>query len=90
MHKIELEEKIVGYMNDLYNVKYLGYIKVTEDNGQYTLELGLPSYMNITYISGQFTSDGEFLDYVKEELRKRNYIRLLKYKVTRTDEKKEH
>jgi len=41
--------------------------------------------MTLTSIAGDFTSDEEFLGFIYEELRKRNYMRVDYYKVVRTD-----
>ena len=39
----------------------------------YQLEIGVPSYMCKTTISGDFNTDEDFLNYVYEELRIKNY-----------------
>jgi hypothetical protein len=82
----ELEEKILDYITTLYSAEYIGLIEVYRDETQYKLILGIPSYMTQTGIMCDADSDDEFLDYIYEELRTRNYVRKETYKVTREDE----
>lgn len=55
----------------------------------------MPSYMAPTTIGYDTLStieaeaDEEFMTFIKEELRARNYMRLYIYKVTRTDDSRE-
>lgn len=90
MEEAELEQVISDYLTTLYNCTYNGLLEVTKqslDEGWlYTLSLGIPSYMCKTTISGEFQSDIEFIDYIKEEIRTRNYVKVYFYKVNRTEE----
>jgi hypothetical protein len=45
--------------------------------------------MTRTNIGGDFTSDEEFMDYIKAELRSRNYIRVYFYKVNKTENERD-
>jgi hypothetical protein len=84
MDEIELTQAILDYITEFYKAEYTGYISVTREDTKYVVKLGLPSYMYLTTISGDFESDQDFLDYVYEELRTRNYMRVYFYKVVRT------
>lgn len=86
MRRIELEKKILDYIKILYNAEYVGYLRVDQDEDSYTLQIGLPSYMTLTSISRDAGSDTEFLEFIEEELRTRNYMRQDIYKVIRTNE----
>lgn len=89
MDVTELTQKILDYITEFYKAEYTGYILVTKEGTKYVLALGIPSYMYLTTISGEFTSDEDFLDYIYEELRIRNYIRVYFYKVIRTPNTRE-
>jgi hypothetical protein len=86
MQRTELEEKIHDYIKTLYNATFNGHLKITQEGTSYTLELGVPSYMVLTTISCDADSDSDFLLFIKEELRTRNYMRKETYKVIRTNE----
>lgn len=81
----ELEKKIVDYMNNWYKVEYTDYIEVTNENGIYSVALGIPTYLQPTYISLQTNDSNMFLDYVFKELRTRNYIRNYYYKIVKNE-----
>lgn len=85
MQRTDLENQIHDYIESLYNATYNGLLEVREDNGIYTLVIGLPSYMSPTTISVDSNSDQYFLDFIFEEFRTRNYLRLDIYKVTREE-----
>lgn len=89
MTEKELTQEILDYIRTLYNADYVGYIKVLKEDGIYSLALGIPSWMTRTNIAIATDSDEEFLTYIKEELRTRNYMRLMIYRVDRTYEKRE-
>lgn len=75
---------ILDYIKTLYSAIYTGYISVTQDGSVYIFKIGIPSYMVPTSIIADVNSDQEFLDYLYEELRTRNYMKIDKYKVERT------
>ena len=85
MQRQDLESQILDYIKNLYNANYVGRLEVHQDSNIYTFIIGLPSYMSPTVINYETNSDEEFLDFIYEELRKRNYMRLDIYKVTRSD-----
>jgi hypothetical protein len=89
MQKPELVEKILDYITNLYKANYIGTIELEYEDNTYKLTLGIPSYMSPTVIIGSFSKDEEFLHYIYEELRTRNYMRLEIYKVNRTNDPKE-
>lgn len=89
MSETELEQAILDYILITYNAEYVGFIEVIKNETIYTLELGIPSYMTKTNIGGDFSSDEDFLDYIKNEIDKRNYMRVYFYKVNRTHEQTE-
>lgn len=89
MQRLDLAEMILDYIKQLYKAEYVGLLEVHQDNDMYTLHIGMPSYMMQTTISYQTDSDSKFLNFVKEELRTRNYMRLDIYKVNRKNDSKE-
>lgn len=86
MENTELAQAILDYIAILYSATYEGYIRVLVEDDLYTLELGIPSYLCKSTISGQFDTDEDFLDYIYEELRIRNYVRIYFYKTIRQHE----
>lgn len=89
MNEQELTQEILDYMTSLYNAEYKGLFEVTKNENIYTLTMGLPSYMSPTTITFESETDEGFLDFIKEEIRIRNYMRLYIYKVIREDHKNE-
>lgn len=84
MNELELEQAILDYITTLYSACYIGFLQVRKLNPGYELSIGIPSYMFPTVISGDFTHDEDFLNYIFEELRVRNYMRTYFYKVNRS------
>ena len=80
-----LRQQILDYIVNLYKANYTGPMKVTNENGLYTLMLGIPNIDTPTFISLQTDSSEEFLKYVFDELRTRNYMRVYFYKVNRNE-----
>jgi len=86
----ELAEKIRDYIRTTYKAEYNGLLLVKENPyGGYIFVIGLPSYMAPTTIATDLTDQNEFLNYIYEELRIRNYMRLYIYRVDRTENAKE-
>ena len=84
MHRPELVKEIRDYMRELYKAEYVGHpLEVTELDSIYTFIIGIPSYMQPTTIACEAASDEEFMVFIKEELRIKNYMRLYFYKVVR-------
>lgn len=81
----DLENAIREYIKKLYNATYNNRFEVKYDKGVYSLVLGIPDNVIPTSISIQTDDPQEFLDYIYEELRTRNYMRVYSYKVRRTD-----
>lgn len=79
----ELEKKIHDFIKECYKAEFTGLLKVSNDNGIYSLVLGIPSYMAPTTLSLQADSDEEFLNYVKKELVSNNYVRVDFYKIVK-------
>ena len=73
MTTTELETSILGYMEELYNAKYTGTLRVDEFGDGFSLNL----YLHNRYVPIVIAhADPDlFLPYVKEEIRKRNYMR---------------
>lgn len=84
MERPELVSKILDYIKTTYKAEYVGYINVIQNDDVYMFVIGVPSYMVPTSITCQANSDEEFLDNIYEELRTRNYMRLVIYKVIKT------
>ena len=89
MQETELEQKILDYIKTLYKAEYVGYLKVELLTCGYSLALGIPSYMCKTTIASDITDPEQFLNYIYEELRVRNYMKLDIYKVYRYSDKRE-
>ena len=89
MRRIDLEEEILDYIKELYEAEYVGYLRVFQDGTSYTMDIGLPSYMILTNMSCDSEDDEGFLEFIKEEFRTRNYMRLDIYKVIRKNEKRQ-
>jgi hypothetical protein len=89
MTEQELEQKIHDYIKSWYKAEYIGKLTVEKSNEIYKFSIAIPSYMTLTSIAGDFNSDQEFLDFIYEELRKRNYMRVDYYKVIRTENPRE-
>lgn len=89
MERTELVQMILDYIKSLYKAEYKGSINVTQNGTTYRLNIGLPSYMNPTSVAYDANSDEEFMDFIKEELRTRNYMRVYFYQVNRLKEERE-
>lgn len=85
MNEQELTQAIHDYIKTLYKADYNGYLKVEKVGTEYKFIIGIPSYMFPTITAGEFNSDEEFLNYVFEDLRIRNYMKQYYYKVIRLD-----
>ena len=83
MTNLELEQAIRDYIKITYNAEYTGWLRIVQHTIGFTLELGIPSYMTKTCISSDHETQEEFLEYIKNELKSRNYIRQDVYKVER-------
>lgn len=89
MQRPELAQKILDYIRTTYSAEYKGLLQVEQVDDIYDLIIGIPSYMARTHIACNANNDEEFLEYVYEELRTRNYVRQNVYKVIRTHEETE-
>lgn len=84
MNTEELKEKVLEMIQVLYNAEFTGFIKVVKNTEtSYSLILGLPTYLEPSTISCDAESDEQFLQFVEDELKKRNYMRVYMYKVIR-------
>jgi hypothetical protein len=86
MSKQELIQAILDYIRTWYNANYIGFIDVILNNPGYTFVIGIPSYMTLTTINCDCDNDTDFLNFIYEELRKRNYVRQEVYVVHRKPE----
>lgn len=84
MTEEELIQKILDYIKTLYSAEYTGELTVLKSNPGYVMSIAIPSYMFPTVIMCDFETDDEFLNYIYEELRIRNYMRVYFYQVNRT------
>lgn len=89
MDEVELAQTIRDYIKLLYKAEYTGLIRVDKLNPGYRCVLGIPSYMVQTSFAIDCETDDEFLKYVYEELRVRNYVRQEVYRVLRNSETRE-
>lgn len=85
MRRTDLELVISDYITNLYNANYTGTLEVYEEDGLYTMKLGMPSYMSLTTISAETSTDADFISFIQEELRSRNYMRVDNYRVVREE-----
>lgn len=85
----ELKDKIKKYILDLYKAEYTGYLEVEKSSTGYKMSIGIPHYMFPTTIACDCDTDEEFLNYVYEDFRIRNYMRVYFYKVVRTPSSRE-
>lgn len=86
MNNKELEKKIHDFIIRVYKSKYIGRLEVSNQNGIYVLLLGVPSPDFPTTISLQTEDAQEFLDYVEDELKNRDYMRVYYYNVKRKEQ----
>lgn len=89
MSEQELVEKIRDYILTVYKAEYKGLLTVTKTDSEYIFKIGLPSYMSPTAICGNFDNDEDFLNYVYEELRTRNYMKVYIYRINKIPDSKE-
>lgn len=92
MLRQDLVNEILDYIKTLYKAEYTGRIEVEQNDDIYSLLMGIPSYMTPTttfYTATSDNKDDEFLNFIYEDLRTRNYMKLVKYKVVRTPYVKE-
>ena len=89
MTEIELTQAIRDYIQTLYKACFIGWLKVEKLYPGYKLSIGIPSYMFPTTIAGDWETDEEFLNYIYEEFRTRNYMRVYFYQVHRTTRNEE-
>ena len=85
MDEVELAQTIRDYIKLLYKAEYTGLIRVDKLNPGYRCVLGIPSYMSPTTIASNHTNDQDFLDFIFNEIRSRNYMRIEFYKVIREE-----
>ena len=86
MNNKELEKKIHDFIVKVYGAKYIGRLEVSNQNGMYTLLLGVPSPDFPTTITLQTDNPQEFLDYIEDELKNRDYMRVYYYNVKRKEQ----
>ena len=86
MNNKELVKKIHDFIHKVYKAEYTGRLEVLNENGVYTLVLGVPSPDFPTRLSLQTDKAEEFLDYVTDELKTRNYMRVYYYNVKRKEQ----
>lgn len=86
MHKIELEQAIRDYIKSFYKAEYIGLLEVNELNPGFEFRIGLPSYVTPTTISSDHERGEDFLEYIKLELRSRNYMRANYFKYIKKPE----
>lgn len=72
----DLEDKIHDYIRNLYKKEFIGELIVTYKDGIYELSLGIPVADIPTKISLQTDDEEEFLKYICNELKSRNYNRV--------------
>ena len=84
MSELELEQQIHEWIRNHYKAVYVGLLTVEKTDYGYCFSIGIPSYLYPTIISCEYSSDEDFLNFIYEELRTRNYMRTYFYNVTRT------
>ena len=86
MNNKELVEKIHDFILKVYKAKYTGRLEVTNKDGMYILLLGVPSPDFPTTISLQTNDPEEFLNYIEDELKNRDYMRVYYYSIKRKEQ----
>lgn len=81
----DLVAQILDYILTLYKAEYIGRLEVYQNGTTYMFLIGVPSYMVPTTNFYEATNDEDFLTYIFEELRTRNFMKIDKYKVIRTN-----
>jgi len=89
MTEIELAQAIRDYITTLYKACYIGWLQVEKLYPGYKMSIGIPSYMFPTTVAGDWETDEDFLNYIYEDLRIRNYMRVWFYQVHRTTRNEE-
>ena len=89
MNEEQLAQKILDYIENWYKAAYVGRLFVNKNDGVYKVSMGIPSYLTLTSLAGDFSSDEDFLKYVFEEIRKRNYMRVEYYRTVRSPNSKD-
>jgi len=85
MHKTELEQAIRDYIKSFYKAEYIGFLEVNELDPGFSFVIGLPSKEMPTTISSDQNAE-DFLEYIKSELRSRNYMRADYFKYVKKPE----
>lgn len=86
----ELENTIRDYIKTLYKATYNKRLEVKYESNVYSLILGIPDDVMPTTISLQTDDPQEFLKYIYEELKTRNYMKIYFYQVRRTGNLKKY
>jgi hypothetical protein len=86
----ELENTIRDYIKTLYKATYNKRLEVKYESNVYSLILGIPDDVMPTTISLQTDDPQEFLKYIYEELKTRNYMKIYFYQVRRAGNLKKY
>lgn len=90
MQKTELEQKILDYIKSCYKAEYIGFLEVEELHPGYIFKIGVPSYITPTVIISYHNTEEEFLEFIKLEIRQKNFMRVDYYNIIRiSDDKKQ-
>ena len=84
MRRQDLEELILDYIKNLYSAEYVGELSVYKIGEMYTFSIAIPEKLIPTTISCNCETDEDFLTFIYEEIRTRNYMRVYFYEVRRT------
>ncbi len=72
----DLECKIFCFIEDHYNTKFKGKVKVHRDKEEWCLILTLNNWMTPMYICTQLTNEDDFYNFIVKELKRRNLIQV--------------
>ena len=86
MSEEELKNKVLEIICNMYKAVYVGYLKIVKVGDVYRMYLGVPTETMPTNFDLQCNSDEEFLNFIEEEFKRRNYLRRVTYNVIRTND----
>lgn len=85
MRREDLEQRIHDFFHKEYEASYNGRMEITQEGSIYSFLLGVPSYMAPTHISMETESDEDFMKFLEQELKSRNYVRVHFYRIKKIE-----
>lgn len=85
MRREDLETIIRSYLMTTYKAEYIGKMSIIQNEELFIFNIGIPDELTPITISYE-GSEEKFISYLKEELRKKNFMRQSYYKVNKINE----